>query len=96
MEAYRFIITGKVQNVSYRKSIQQIASLGQLKGYIKNLKNGNVEVVVDLHDDQFDEFIQILRHGSPLSDAENISYEVLGEDDLLYDGFEIRYEENSS
>lgn len=90
MYAYRFIVTGKVQGVFYRKSIQQIASLGQLKGYVKNLKDGSVEVVVDLHDDQLDEFMIVLRNGSPLSDVEDVTYTILEEDDLLYDGFEIR------
>ncbi len=91
MDAYRFIVTGKVQGVFYRKAIQQIASLGQLKGYIKNLKDGSVEVVVDLHDDQLDEFIAVLKNGSHLSEVKDISYTILKDDDLLYDGFEIRY-----
>ncbi len=91
MHAYRFTITGKVQGVFYRKAIQQFASLGQLKGYIKNLKDGSVEVVVDLYEDQLDEFILLLKNGSDLSEVKDISHTILEEDDLLYDGFEIRY-----
>ena len=91
MYAYKFIITGKVQGVAYRKSIQQTASLGQLKGFVKNLNDGSVEVVVDLHEDQLDEFMFVLKNGSPLSEVADITYEILDEDDLLYDGFEIRY-----
>ena len=90
MKAYKFNITGKVQGVFYRKSIQQMASLGHLKGYIKNLKDGSVEVVVDLYEDQFDESVLMLQNGSPLSSVENITHIILEEDDLLYDGFEIR------
>lgn len=91
MKAYKFNIAGKVQGVFYRKSIQQMASLAHLKGYVKNLKDGNVEVVVDLYEDQLDEFKQFLQNGSPLSDVKNITCITLEEDDLLYDGFEIRY-----
>jgi acylphosphatase len=92
MKAYKFNITGKVQGVAYRKTIQQMASLAQLKGYIKNLKDGSVEIVVDLYEDQLDEFKQFLQNGSALSKVKNIEYTILEEDDLLYDGFEIRYD----
>ncbi len=88
--AYRFTISGKVQGVSYRKAIQQVCSLIQLRGYIKNLKSSDVEVVVELYEDQLDEFLEILKNGSPLSVVEDIKYVKLENDDLLYDGFEIR------
>ncbi len=90
MHTYRFLISGKVQNVGYRKAIQQMASLGQLQGYIKNLKDGRVEVVAFLYDDQLEDFLVMLKNGSPLSQVESIDQEILEEDDLLYDGFEIR------
>ncbi len=90
MHTYRFLVSGKVQNVGYRKAIQQMASLGQLQGYIKNLNDGRVEVVAFLYDDQLEDFLTMLKNGSPLSQVESIEQEILEEDDLLYDGFEIR------
>ncbi len=90
MHVYRFIITGKVQGVAYRKSIQQMAAFGQIQGYVKNLSDGSVEVVAFLYDDQLEDFMNILQNGSPLSKVESISKEILEEDDLIYDGFEIR------
>jgi acylphosphatase len=90
MNTYRFKITGKVQGVAYRKSIQQMAAMGQLQGYIKNQKDGSVEAVVFLYDDQLEDFISLLKNGSPLSSVDEVSYEILEEDDLLYDGFEIK------
>jgi len=90
MHVYLFIISGKVQRVAYRKSVQQMAALGQIPGYVKNLDDGRVEVVAFLYDDQFEDFMYILKNGSPLSEVRDIKYEILEEDDLLYDGFEIR------
>jgi acylphosphatase len=90
MYTYKFNVTGKVQGVFYRKTIQQMAAFGQIQGYVKNLDDGSVEVVAFLYDDQFDDFMNILKNGSPQSDVEEVSYEVLEEDDLLYDGFEIK------
>ena len=92
MHLYRFIVSGKVQGVFYRKAIQQMASLGQIPGYVRNLPDGSVEVVAALHEDQLDDFLQILRNGSASSRVENITYEIINdEDDVVYDGFEIRY-----
>lgn len=92
MHVYRFIVTGRVQGVFYRKSIHQMASLGQIPGYIRNLPDGSVEVVAALHDDQLEDFLTILRNGSPLSHTDDIRYEIIdNEDDIVYDGFEIRY-----
>ena len=69
-----------------------MASLGQIPGYVRNLPDGSVEVVAALHDDQLEDFLTILRNGSPLSHTDDIRYEIIDdEDDLVYDGFEIRY-----
>jgi len=89
MNTYRFTVRGKVQQVGYRKSIQQMASFGQIQGYIRNLSDGTVEVVAFLYEDQFDDFITLLKNGSPLSEVDDISYEVTDEE-ILYDGFEVR------
>ena len=90
MHIYHFIIVGKVQRVAYRKSVQQMASYGQIEGYIKNLDDGTVEAVAFLYDDQLEDFINILKNGSPLSAVSDITHKILEKDDLIYDGFEIR------
>ena len=90
MEVYKFIVSGKVQGVFYRKFVSQNAMRKQFQGYIKNLKDGRVEVVVALLDDDLPLFKKILKEGSPISRVDNIELTVLEEDDLVYDGFEIR------
>ncbi len=91
MEWYRFVISGKVQGVYYRKSVAQNMMKRQFKGYIRNLNNGDVEVVAEIFDDEFDDFMAILQEGSPLSSVENISYEIIDDAKFTTDGFEIRY-----
>ncbi len=69
-----------------------MASLGQIPGYVRNLPDGSVEVVAALHEDQLEDFLTILHNGSPRSKVENITYEIIDDqDDVIYDGFEIRY-----
>jgi len=91
MESYRFIIHGKVQHVYYRKFIAQALQRLGVQGYVRNLEDGTVEVVARVFDDQYDDVIAVLEEGSPLSQVERVDVEVLKSDDLIVDGFEIRY-----
>jgi len=67
MKCYKFIVSGKVQGVSYQKSVKEIASLGQIQGYIKDLPNKKVEVVAYLWEDQVGDFETILNIVDPVS-----------------------------
>ena len=91
MEWYRFIVSGRVQGVFYRKSVSQALMKKQFKGYIQNLPDGSVEVVAEIFDDDLDTFIEILKEGSLLSSVEDVKYEVIEEAVFHTDGFEIRY-----
>ena len=90
MESYRIIISGKVQHVYYRKFVSQALQRLQVQGYVRNLSDGTVEVVAFIYDDTYEAVMEVLQKGSPLSDVTEITVEVLEEDDILYDGFEIR------
>lgn len=46
MKALKLQIHGKVQGVGYRRWFEQQAIALDLKGYVKNLKNGDVEAVI--------------------------------------------------
>ncbi len=91
MEWYRFIVSGKVQGVFYRKSVSQEMMVKQFKGYIQNLGDGTVEVVAEIFDDEFDTFLQILQRGSLMSEVKDIQYEIIDDAEFTTDGFEIRY-----
>jgi acylphosphatase len=91
MEWYRFIISGKVQGVFYRKFVSQALMKKQFKGYIQNLPDGTVEVVAEIFDDEFEEFLNILKEGSPMSTVEDIKYEIINDAQFNTDGFEIRH-----
>lgn len=92
MEWYRCIISGKVQGVFYRKFVSQAMMKKQFKGYIQNLSDGTVEVVAEVFDDEFNDFMAILEEGSPLCSVEDIKYEIIDDATFNTDGFEIRYE----
>jgi len=90
MEWIRYIISGRVQGVFYRKFVSQAMMQKQFKGYISNLPDGTVEVVMELFADDMDTVTGILKKGSPLSKVENIHSEILDDAVFNTDGFEIR------
>ena len=91
MESYRFVVHGRVQGVFYRKFVaQNLRRLG-VQGYVRNLPDGTVEVVVRATDEELPQIEKILYEGSPMSEVVSVEREELEEDDLVYDGFEIRY-----
>jgi acylphosphatase len=91
MESYRFLVSGKVQHVYYRKFVSQALMRKQVQGYVHNLSDGRVEAVVRLWEEDVDAIVEVLKKGSPSSEVDEITVDVLDDDDLIYDGFEIRY-----
>ena len=57
-------IKGKVQGVFYRATARRIAEKNNLKGWIKNKSNGDVEAVVSGKKEDVDIFIEWCRKGS--------------------------------
>ncbi|HIC44938.1 MAG TPA: acylphosphatase [Sulfurimonas sp.] len=72
MHNYRFLISGKVQGIWYRKTVSDKARLQGFRGYVKNLSDGRVEAGAHLKDDDFSLFISILEEGSSDSRVDNI------------------------
>ena len=90
MKTYKFLISGKVQGVWYRKFVSENARKKGFKGYVKNLPDGRVEAVANIeNEDRLKEFIEILKEGSPFSVVENIEYEEI--ENQNFNDFEIRY-----
>ena len=87
MKTYRFIVSGKVQGVWYRKYTKEIADSLGISGYVRNLQNGDVEVVATLKKEQFNDFLNALMKGPPLAIVDNIDIEEI--DEIYKDGFEI-------
>jgi len=89
MQLYRFIVSGKVQGVFYRKSVSQNAMKAGYRGTVKNLSDGTVEVYAELLDDEISGFLELLMEGSPASLVDDISYVAANNVRLEYDGFII-------
>ena len=89
MQTYQFFISGLVQGVWYRKFVSENAKKEEFKGYIKNLNDGRVEAIANIENmKRLEEFIDILKKGSPHSKVENIEYQKISL--MKFNDFEIR------
>ena len=83
--AYR----GRVQGVGFRMTVASIARGYPVTGYVKNLRGGNVELVVAGDSDEVDAFLAEVAGTFP----RNITDVEVGEPDTVerFESFEIRY-----
>ena len=66
------IVTGRVQGVFFRAFVQTHAKALGLTGYVRNLKSGAVEVMVEGDRRKLEELLQNLYKGPPAAKVENI------------------------
>ena len=83
-----YLISGRVQGVGYRAfSQEQALNLG-LKGWVRNLRDGQVEVLVGGSEFTLGEFHKILQEGPPNSKVEGLKFVELTEP-MELSGFEV-------
>lgn len=89
MTSKRYFVSGRVQGVFYRKSIQAMAQRERFSGYVRNLADGRVEAAVSAEDDDaFARFEALLRKGSSRSVVSEIIFETVAE--TFTGTFEVR------
>lgn len=84
------IISGKVQGVYFRQNMKQVAKKHNVTGWVMNLKNGDVEAVIEGEEKDVNEVIEWCHVGPSNARVEDVKVkfeEYKGE----FDSFEIRY-----
>lgn len=73
MNSYKFIVYGKVQGVWYRRYVMQIAKTLGYVGYVRNLEDKTVEIVVNLDlQSELESLVSKLYEGSTFSNVTDI------------------------
>ncbi len=84
------VFIGNVQDVFFRQHVKEFAEELKITGYVKNLKDGSVEVLAIGEKEILEKFIKAIEkkpgHGSIDSIEENFT-----KNELSFDCFEIRY-----
>ncbi|PIR42470.1 acylphosphatase [candidate division WWE3 bacterium CG_4_9_14_0_2_um_filter_35_11] len=73
-------VFGFVQGVNYRVYAKKSADLKGIKGYVKNLSDGNVEVVADGTKEALDSFVEDLKKGPMFAKVSRVDYSFSSKD----------------
>lgn len=90
MKTIKAVVSGKVQGVGYRMSTRNRAKQLNLRGYVQNLNNGNVEIVARGEDASVNSLIEWAKSGPPSAVVDNLEIEVLSENLEEFEDFTIR------
>ena len=60
----RIFVTGKVQGVFFRQALKVMAKKNDIFGWVKNLKNGRVEAVLEGDEEKVSRLVEWV-HGGP-------------------------------
>jgi acylphosphatase len=89
----RWIVTGRVQGVSFRYFTQRAARALDLRGWVKNLADGSVEARVSGPRSRVEELREQVEQGPRLSRVDGVSEESIDSAaaDVREGEFEIRF-----
>ncbi len=83
------MVTGRVQGVNYRRFVIEMAQALGYVGYVKNMNDGSVEVVINAtYEEDLEFFISKLYDGSMFSDVHDVSCRKI--EHMIFDDFEKR------
>jgi len=89
MKSFRLIVSGRVQGVAFRYYTRRQAKQLGLRGYVRNLPDGKVEIVAEGEAEAVDAMSAWARKGPPMARVSGV--EVMeGDIGGGYVGFEVR------
>ena len=77
VKTIRAKISGQVQGVFFRKFIKDEADKLELKGHVRNLDSGEVEVVAEGSPESVDKMMQLCKKGAPHSVVKDVDIQEL-------------------
>ena len=68
-------VEGRVQGVGYRANTRRMANQLKLKGWVRNLRDGRVEIIVEGEEEMVDRLIQWCHRGPTSAYVSKVSSE---------------------
>jgi len=84
-------VEGRVQKVGYRDAVQGIARKLGVKGYVENLKDGNVQILCEVDEGVLEEFVKRISVKEDFIEVERLQIVEKSEATGEFSYFEIRY-----
>jgi len=73
MKRCNIYVSGRVQGVFFRAFIKENADMLGLSGFVKNLDDGRVEVIVEGSEDKIEQLIEKIKQGPPRAKVDDVS-----------------------
>lgn len=89
MQEIHIYVSGKVQGVGFRSLVKRHALLHEIKGFVRNLPDGRVEICAQGRGDQIQEFIRTVqgKPGGAVISGVDTQYQPMKES---FSSFEVR------
>ena len=87
MKTIKIFVTGSVQGVYFRKFVSKTAGELKLKGFVRNLNDGRVEIVVEGRDERVNEMVEACKKGAPQASIKEVQTQELSNQG--FDSFKI-------
>jgi acylphosphatase len=91
-QAKRYLVSGMVQGVGFRYFAQHAAEKLNLRGYVRNLRDGRVEAYAIGTLEQLASFRAALEHGPRFSSVAEVREEAASPDPQYANDFSITYD----
>ena len=88
--AKHILVKGKVQGVFFRKNTKQVAEALNVAGWIKNTKEGNVEIFAQANKDAIEKLIAWCRQGPAKAAVKDVEIKDAATDESI-NNFLIEY-----
>lgn len=87
MKTLKIFITGSVQGVYFRQFVKTKAEELKLKGFVRNMDDGRVEIVVEGRDEKVNEMLEACKKGAPQANVKEVQTQELSNQG--FDSFKI-------
>lgn len=89
MLAYLITVNGRVQGVSFRARVYELATRSEISGHVRNMDDGRVEILAQSLDDEgLERFIASIQSMRPPARVEGVNKTQIGYSDSVR-GFRI-------
>ena len=83
MKTLRVYILGTVQGVLFRKYIEEQANKIGVRGFVRNMEDGSVEVIIEGIDEKVREMLEVCKTGTQHAQIRDVQVQ-----EIKYQGFE--------
>lgn len=90
MKKIEIIVSGRVQGVGFRYFVTNKARENNISGWVRNTRDGSVEICAEGEITNLDTFIDWIKQGPPLSRVDNVTIHRFDKPEG-FTNFEIRF-----